>query len=467
MTIRPVILSGGFGTRLWPASRARFPKQFAPILGQESLFCGTLRKVSDRSRFAPPLIISSVEHKFLVLQALEQMGITDATILLEPVGRNTGAAAIVCALAETASDALHLVLPSDHIITDEAAFARAIAAAEGTAKAGNFALFGMTPDHPETGFGYIVPDGPTPFDGVLKIQSFTEKPCSSRAESLIAQGALWNSGIFFYAPQTLVQEAEKLAPAHLALCRKALADGQTIWGCTHLDEAAYKALASEPFDKLIMEKTDRGTVIPCAMGWSDVGSWQAIGDLSPKDTNGNAVTGEAELLDCRDCLVKSMGPTVALIGLRDVTVVATKDAILVAPTPRSQEVKDIVARLQSKGSEIINENTTVLRPWGSYEGLGAGARYQVKHIVVAPGKALSLQKHHHRSEHWVVVAGTALVEVDGAERTVYPNESVYIPIGAKHRLTNPGKLDLHLIEVQSGDYLGEDDIVRFSDVYGR
>jgi mannose-1-phosphate guanylyltransferase/mannose-1-phosphate guanylyltransferase/mannose-6-phosphate isomerase len=465
MRIRPIILSGGSGTRLWPVSRQRQPKQFMPLLGRQTLFATALGTTADKPGFAPPLVVGSADHKFLILDILEQTGTLHVPPVLEPVGRNTAAAALVAALAETEEDILHLVRPSDHIINDETAFIDAVTKAAPAAKGGAFVLFGIAPTHPETGYGYIMPGNAN--GSVQPIAAFKEKPDEKNAQALIKQGALWNSGIFLYAPKALIKEAEMLAPELLAQCRAALQKAKPDLGCVMLDAEAYKGMASEPFDRVIMERTKRGAVVSCAMGWSDVGSWQALWQLATKDSQHNMRAGSVITRDVTNSYIRSDGPTVAALGLDDIMIIATKDAVLVAPRSRSQDVKNIVDDLRKDNKDMTLDHPRVMRPWGSYEGIAEGQNFQVKQIVVRPGRSLSLQMHHHRAEHWIVVAGTAKVEIDGVEKLVFPNESVYIPKATKHRLGNPGKADLHLIEVQSGDYLGEDDIVRFADNYGR
>ena len=466
MRVRPVILSGGSGTRLWPVSRQRQPKQFMPLLGRECLFASAVRLTVEMPGFAPPLVVGSAEHKFLILDILEQMNVAFLPPLLEPEGRNTSAAALVAALAETEADVLHLVRPSDHIIADEAAFAEVVKNAAPEAAKGAFVLFGITPTHPETGYGYILPGGKVDAH-VRVISSFKEKPDEKTAEALIAKGALWNSGIFLYSPRSLISETETLAPELLAQCRAALKDAKQDMGCVMLDAAAYSPMENQPFDRVIMERTKRGMVVPCNMGWSDVGSWHALWQLATKDDQFNICSGPVISRDVTNSYIRSDGPTVAAMGLDNVMIIATKDAVLVAPRARSQDVKTIVDDIRKDHPAMTIDHPRVMRPWGSYESIAQGQNFQVKQIIVRPGRSLSLQMHHHRAEHWVVVAGTAKTECDGVEKLVFPNESVYIPKGSKHRLSNPGKADLHLIEVQSGDYLGEDDIVRFADNYGR
>jgi mannose-1-phosphate guanylyltransferase/mannose-6-phosphate isomerase len=467
MKIRPIILSGGSGTRLWPVSRTKAPKQFVPLIGDENLFTATVRSVASSALFTDPLIVGNGEHKFLIHDALDSVKITDAKVIFEPEGRNTAPAAVVAALVEKESDILHLVRPSDHVITDLKAWHAALAQAIPAAQAGSIVLFGIKPDYAETGYGYIVPGPAQAFDNVKQIASFKEKPDAGTAASLMASGALWNSGIFLYLPRTLIEEAKKLAPQMLAQVQEALAKGQSDARGTTLDAQSYAAVASEPFDRVFMERTSVGAVVPCSMGWSDVGSWQALWQTASKDADGNVASGSVVTQDTTNSYIRSEGPAVAVLGMKDVAVIATKDAILVTPRARTQDVKTLVAAVEKTHAPLAQEHPKARRPWGAYETVARGSHFQVKHITVLPGRSLSLQMHHHRAEHWIVVAGTARTECDGVEKLVFPNESVYIPKGATHRLSNPGMVELHLIEVQSGDYLGEDDIVRFADNYGR
>jgi len=469
--ICPVILSGGSGTRLWPISRRQYPKQFAPLLEGNPLFNATLLRVADRTRYTAPIIVGNIDHKFFILEALDQLKITDAAVLLEPMGRNTAAAAIASALygIEKKSDALHLVMPSDHLIADEPAFHAAIDAASSQAEAGKLVLFGITPGYPETGYGYIMPGKSIGGSAVRKIDQFFEKPHLANARSLLEKGALWNSGMFLYAPETLCREAEALSQEHYEKCRASLFQAQhdTYGRCILLGTEAYKGMQNHAFDTLIMEKTGHGAVLPCSMGWNDIGSWQALWQLAPKDKDDNVLSGPVIAKDLKSSYIRSEGPAIAILGMEDCMVVATKDAVMVAPTSRSQEIKELLAVVENSHSQIAHTHTCVPRPWGTYENISVGKNFRVKHIVVRPGRSLSLQMHHHRAEHWVVVVGTAKVECDGIEKLVFPNQSIFIPQGALHRLTNPGKVDLELIEVQSGEYLEEDDIVRFDDMYGR
>ncbi|MFY9288412.1 MAG: mannose-1-phosphate guanylyltransferase/mannose-6-phosphate isomerase [Alphaproteobacteria bacterium] len=468
MIITPVILSGGSGTRLWPVSRQRLPKQFVQLLDHDStcLFALTLRSALGKPGFSNPVIVGNADHKFLILEILEQLSLKNTSILLEPMGRNTAAAAIVAALADADKvDVLHLVRPSDHIIANEKAFYDAVQKAAPVALQGHFVLFGIKPVYAETGFGYISPVAQS--NNVENISAFHEKPDEKMALDLMAKGALWNSGIFLYPPKLLIQEAEKLAPDLLKQCREAVAKAEQDLGCTMLDKAAYQPMANEPFDRVIMEQTKLGKVVACDMGWNDVGSWQALWQLDEKDANANVCTGTVVTRDVKNSYIRSDGPAVAALDLDNIMVIATKDAVLVAPMSQSQNIKDLVADLRTTDENLTAEHPRVLRPWGSYEGIAHGQNFQVKQIIVKPGRSLSLQMHNRRAEHWVVVEGVAKVEVGDMEKMVHPNQAAYIPLGTKHRLSNPGTKDLHLIEVQCGDYLGEDDIVRYADNYGR
>jgi mannose-1-phosphate guanylyltransferase / mannose-6-phosphate isomerase len=467
MRIRPIILSGGSGTRLWPVSRRLFPKQYAPLIGRESLFTKALQLTGDRSLFEPPMIVGNIEHKFLILDAIESLGIRDAKIILEQQGQNTAAAIIVAAQAEEDDDVLHLVLPSDHIIEDHDKFIDTIRLAAPASAAGNIVLFGMSPVYPETGYGYIIPAENLAWKNIFRVASFHEKPDVSTAKQLLAKNALWNSGIFFHQSGFLKKEAKTLAPEHFEKCLAALNQSQIEKYGLVLASEPYSQLRPEPFDRLILERTSSGAVIPTSIGWSDAGSWQTIWQMAKKDENGNSLLGPVVTHDVKNMHIRSDGPIVAVVGMEGVTVIATRDAILVTPHTRAQDVKTVVAAIDHENPSVTLNHSRVARPWGSYEGLAQGKNYQVKHIIVQPGSSLSMQKHHHRAEHWIVVGGTAKVESDGVEKLVFPNESVYIPRGTFHRLSNPGKIPLDLIEVQSGDYLGEDDIIRVSDNYGR
>jgi mannose-1-phosphate guanylyltransferase/mannose-6-phosphate isomerase len=413
------------------------------------------------------MIVGNTAHKFLIHDALDAAKVSTERVILEPLGRNTAAAALCAALSEKDPDVLHLVRPSDHLIANRKAWADAVSRAVPAATAGSLVLFGITPDSPETGYGYIVPGTPMVFEGVSQIASFKEKPETSAATALIAKGALWNSGIFLYSPATLIKEAEKLAPELLKALKAALEKSQSDQRGITLDLAIYETLPSEPFDRVFMEKTALGAVVPCNIGWNDVGAWQALWQTSDKDVGGNVLSGMVVAVDTKDSYIHSEGPTVAVLGMTDIAVIATKDAVLIAPRDRTQDVKLLLSAVEQSSPDLAQDHPRARRPWGAYETVARGSHFQVKHITVLPGRSLSLQMHHHRAEHWIVVAGTAKTECDGVDKLVFPNESVYIPKGSTHRLSNPGIVELHLIEVQSGDYLGEDDIVRFADNYGR
>ena len=467
--LRPVVLSGGSGTRLWPLSRKNHPKQFLPLADAENSFIGALRTAADRTRFAPPFVVGNTDHRFLILDSLTHIGIEDARVFLEPMGRNTAIAALIATIAEmdTQSSGLHLVMPSDHTIADKAAFARALDIAAPAARSGKIVLFGIEPIYPETGFGYISPSQSEDDEAVRSIATFHEKPDAKTATNLIENGALWNSGIFLYDPATLLSEAERLMPDDLALCRQAIQTARKDFTGLQLSADLYAQMGDHSFDRAIMEKTDKGAVVACRMGWSDLGSWQSLWQAADKDSDNNALYGPTITHVTDGCYIRSEGPSIATVGVHDLTVVATKDAVLVASRAQSQNVKFLVDKLYTANQPLAFDHPRVLRPWGFYESLAQSEHFHVKRIVVLPGKSLSLQKHLHRAEHWVVVTGIADIECDDIQRTLMANESFFVPIGAKHRLSNRGEVDLHVIEVQSGDYIGEDDIVRFDDPYGR
>jgi mannose-1-phosphate guanylyltransferase / mannose-6-phosphate isomerase len=469
--IQPVILSGGSGTRLWPMSRTLYPKQLLSLLGQDSLLQQTVRRVADRQGFAAPLLVANEEHRFIIAEQLREIAAVPRALLLEPVGRNTAPAACIAALAltEAEPDPLMLVMPSDHTIGDLAAFADAVEGAATAARAGALVSFGITPQRAETGYGYIRRgselDGAK---GVFAVAEFVEKPGPEQAQAYVASGEhSWNSGMFLFPARVYLDELERLRPDMVAACRDALATAQRDSDFVRLGREAFAACDSDSIDYAVMEHTRRAAVVPVSMGWSDVGSWDALWEIGDKDQHGNSIEGNVVAEDARNCYLRSEAGLVAAIGIEDLVVVSTADAVMVAPRNRTQDVKKLVARLVKDRRDEADALPTVHRPWGTFTSLHNGHRVQVKHIMVKPGGKLSLQMHHHRAEHWVVVQGTARIRRGDQETMLSEDQSTYIPIGTAHRLENPGKIPLHLIEVQSGSYLGEDDIVRLEDSYGR
>jgi mannose-1-phosphate guanylyltransferase/mannose-6-phosphate isomerase len=469
--IHPVILSGGSGTRLWPMSRALYPKQLLRLLGRESLLQQTVRRVADVKRFAAPLIVANEEHRFIIAEQLREIAVAPRAILLEPIGRNTAPAACAAALslAESDPEALLLLLPSDHSIADVGAFVAAVDRAAVAARHGAIVCLGIEPQHAETGYGYIRRGAAfEAIDGVFRVMEFIEKPDAARAKAYLASGEhFWNGGIFLFPAQVYLDELERLRPDMLAACRKALIEARRDADFIRLGKEAFAAGPADSIDYAVMEHTRRAAVAPVDMGWSDIGSWDALWAMSGKDAAGNALEGNVVAEGARNCYLRSEAGLVAAVGVEDLVVVATDDAVMVAPRDRTQEVKALVARLAKEGRGEVEALSTVHRPWGSYTSLHNGHRVQVKHIVVKPGGRLSLQLHHHRAEHWIIVQGTAKIRRGDEELMLTEDQSTYIPLGTAHRLENPGKIPLHLIEVQSGSYLGEDDIVRLDDAYGR
>ena len=468
--IYPVVLSGGSGTRLWPMSRTLYPKQLLTLFGQDSLLQQTVRRVAGDGRFAAPLLVANEEHRFIIAEQLREIGAVPRALLLEPIARNTAPAACVAALAlsETDPDPLILVMPSDHTIGDAEAFLAAVDLAATAARNGALVTFGITPERAETGYGYIQRGVTLATEGVFAVAKFVEKPGPEQAREYLVSGEYsWNSGIFLFPARLYIDELGRQRPDMVAACRRALAEGRRDSDFTRLDKDAFSTCDSDSIDYAVMEKTHRAAVVPVAMGWSDIGSWDALWEMSAKDRDGNSIKGNVLAEDTRNCYLRSEAGLVAAIGIEDLVVVGTADAVMVAPRRRTQEVKKLVARLVSERRDEADALPTVHRPWGSFTSLHNGHRVQVKHIVVKPGGKLSLQMHHHRAEHWVVVQGTARIRRGEEEMMLSEDQSTYIPLGTAHRLENPGKIPLHLIEVQSGSYLGEDDIVRLEDSYGR
>ncbi len=463
----PVLLSGGSGSRLWPLSREAHPKQFLPLVGDNTLLQDTWLRLRGLPGASAPIVVANEEHRFLVAEQLQQIGVKPAALILEPVGRNTAPAIAVAALQAMAdgSDPVLVILPSDHVIRDEMAFREAIVAVLPAAEAGRLVTFGIVPSGPETGYGYIKAAAG---EGVRPVARFVEKPDLATAQQYVASGEyFWNSGMFAFRASRYLEELAKTQPAMVESARSALAKARRDVDFLRLDREAFAACPSDSIDYAVMEKTDAASVLPIDVGWNDVGSWSALWEVSPQDDDGNAHRGDVVAINCRNTLAMSERRMVALIGLDDVVVVDTDDALLVARKEHVQQVKDIVNGLKKDKRPQATWHRKVYRPWGNYDSIDNGERFQVKRIVVKPGAALSLQMHHHRAEHWIVVTGTARVTCDDKVFMLSENQSTYIPLGSKHRLENPGVVPVELIEVQSGSYLGEDDIVRFEDVYGR
>lgn len=464
----PVLLCGGVGSRLWPVSREAYPKQFLPLVGELSMLQNTLARTSDLD-CAEPIVLCNEEHRFMVAEQLRQRKQEAGAILLEPEGRNTAPALALAALQALKSDAqaLLLVLPADHIVKDVQAFCRAVEAGAAAAADGALTTFGIVPDAPETGYGYLR-RGEEISTGLFALDRFVEKPDSATAQSYLDSGEyLWNSGMFLLRADRYLEELESHAPAIAAACRAAMETAAEDMDFLRPDSDAFIASPSDSIDYAVMEHTQRGVVVPLDCGWSDVGAWSTLWQVSEQDGDGNVVLGDVIAENCQGNYFRSESRLVAASGVSDLVVVETADAVLVADRATVQNVKDIVTRLKVEERSEASLHHRVYRPWGSYESLIAGDRFQVKRIIVNPGQQLSLQMHHHRAEHWIVVSGTAEVTCGEEVFSLKEDESTYIPLGHKHRLANRGRIPLELIEVQSGSYLGEDDIVRFEDVYGR
>jgi mannose-1-phosphate guanylyltransferase/mannose-6-phosphate isomerase len=465
--IIPLIMCGGAGTRLWPASRENRPKQFMPLFGRYSTFQETVRRVSDPVLFGRPIIVTNNQYRFLVAEELAAIGV-EADILLEPLRRDSGPAIVAGAAfaAQRGKDSVVVALAADHIITDASSFARVCAAASNAAADNRIVTFGVRPTRPATEYGYIR-SGASVGPDVFAIERFVEKPDAPTAERYVAEGYLWNSGNFLFRAELLLEEYRAFEPESAAAIGKAVEAAGTDLGFVTLEAEAFARAAAKSIDYAVMERTKHAAVMPVSYGWSDVGSWQAVWELSPRDAAGNAAHGSAVFVDARGSYVAADKQLVALFGLENVIVVATADAILVARREDVDGLRRVVQKLKEVAPAVTEDHLKVHRPWGSYQSLDQGDRFQVKRIVVKQGGRLSLQMHHHRAEHWVVVRGTARVTIGDEVKLLHENESIYVPSGARHRLENPGKIDLELIEVQTGSYFGEDDIVRLEDDYHR
>ena len=469
--IYPVLLAGGSGTRLWPLSRKSYPKQFASLIGENTLFQASALRFSGVG-FAAPVVVSNSDFRFIVTEQLAGVGIDPGAILIEPEGRNTAPAVLAAALhlAQTDPDGLMLVAPSDHVIPDDQAFRQAVQVAAEAAAGGQLVTFGITPDRPETGYGYLELAGDAGADTVVPLKRFVEKPDLATAQAMLQDGHyLWNAGLFLFSVQTILAAFERHVPAMMAAVRAAVEEARSDLGFLRLAPAPWAQAENVSIDYAVMERTDGLAVVPFSAGWSDLGGWDAVWTEMGPDARGVATHGPAAAIDCDETLLRAESETQVVVGLglKDTMVVAMPDAVLVADKSRAQDVKLAVEALRDRQAVQAETFPRDHRPWGWFESLVIGDRFQVKRIVVHPGAALSLQSHHHRAEHWIVVEGTAKVTIDDAVKLVSENQSVYIPLGAVHRMENPGKVPMVLIEVQTGTYLGEDDIIRYEDVYAR
>lgn len=463
----PVILSGGSGTRLWPLSRGQYPKQFLPLVTHHTMLQETVLRLAGLSELKAPIAVCNENHRFMMAEQLWEIGVKPAAIVLEPVGKNTAPAVAVAALTAGSDEDVLLVLPADHVIADKEAFQLAVAQARRLAEQGLLVTFGIVPTQPETGYGYIK-RAKSKHGEAYHVSAFVEKPNLATATEYLQSGHyLWNSGMFAFTAGSFIRELEKFNPLMLAICRQALNAAKVDMDFIRLDKDIFAHCPADSIDYAVMEKTDKAVVIPLDAGWNDVGSWSALWDVTQKDAHGNALSGDVLTVDSHNSFIHAEHKLVAAIGIHDLVIVETDDAVMVAPKDRVQEVKDIVEQLKKLKRNEAESHRKVYRPWGHYQLIDDGERHQTKRLVVKPGGKLSVQKHHHRAEHWVVVKGTALVTKGDETLLLSENESTYIPLGIVHRLENPGVIPLEIVEVQSGSYLGEDDIVRFDDHYGR
>ncbi|MEC7669985.1 MAG: mannose-1-phosphate guanylyltransferase/mannose-6-phosphate isomerase [Pseudomonadota bacterium] len=472
-SITPVILAGGSGTRLWPLSRKSYPKQFSPLIGDTSLFQATARRLhgsAGKIRFEKPVVVANSDFRFIVTEQLTEVGIDPGTVMIEPSGRNTAPAVLAAALhlMDRNPEAVMLVAPSDHLIQDNAAFHRAIAKGMKAVNDGRIVLFGIQPDRPETGYGYLELD--TGGDDCLPLKAFVEKPDLTTAEAMLSKGNyLWNAGIFLFRASDVVDAFQKHAPEIVPPVQASVSNAQPDLGFLRLAPADWDRAPNISIDYAVMEKASGLAVVPYNSDWSDLGGWDAVWRASDQDKSGVAAIGNVTAIECKDSILRSESERLELVGIgvENLIAVAMNDAVLIASKDRAQDVKLAVDRLKAKSATQAEDFPKEHRPWGWFESLVIGGRFQVKRILVHPGAALSLQSHYHRSEHWIVVEGTARVTVDDKVTLVSENESIYVPLGAKHRMENPGKVPMVLIEVQTGSYVGEDDIIRYEDVYAR
>ena len=463
----PVILSGGSGTRLWPLSRRHYPKQFLPLVSNHTMIQETLLRLTGIAGLKAPIAVCNEDHRFMMAEQLREIDISPNAIILEPLGRNTAPAVALAALTAISEDDVLLILPADHVIEDVVAFQYAVNQAKTLAEQGYLVTFGIVPTEPETGYGYIKRStenvGPA-----YTVASFVEKPNLETAQGYLKSGDYyWNSGMFAFKASSFLSELQKFNPKMLEKCQEALKGAQIDMDFVRLDKEIFAACPSDSVDYAVMEKTEKAVVIPMDAAWNDVGSWSALWEVTEKDAFGNAIMGDVFTVDTQNSFIHAHSKLVTVVGLSDVVVVETDDAVMIAAKDRVQDVKDIVDQLKAQGRTEADIHRKAYRPWGHYDLVDTGERHQTKRIVVKPGAKLSLQKHHHRAEHWVVVKGTALITKGDEQILITENESTYIPLGIVHCLENPGVIPLEIVEVQSGSYLGEDDIIRFNDVYGR
>ncbi|OAI01088.1 mannose-1-phosphate guanylyltransferase/mannose-6-phosphate isomerase [Methylomonas methanica] len=463
----PVVLSGGSGTRLWPLSRGQYPKQFLPLVSGNTMLQETILRLDGIAGLQAPIAVCNEDHRFMLAEQMREIGIKPAAIILEPVGKNTAPAVAMAALSARSEDDVLLILPADHVVGNRPAFHRAVVQAELLAKQDLLVTFGIVATEPETGYGYIK-RGDTRYGEAYKVAAFVEKPDLQTAQRYLESGEyFWNSGMFAFKAGCFLRELEKYNPEMLEVCREALRAAKPDLDFVRLDKQIFSTCPSDSIDYAVMEKTDRAVVIPLDAEWNDVGSWSALWDVTEKDAAGNAIKGDVLTVDTCNSYIHSANKLVAVIGVENLVVVETDDAVMIAAKDRVQDVKEVVDQLKKLKRSEASVHRKVYRPWGHYDLVDAGERHQTKRIVVKPGAKLSVQKHHHRAEHWVVVKGTAWVDKNGEKILVTENESIYIPLGVIHSLENPGVIPLEMVEVQSGSYLGEDDIVRYEDQYGR